>query len=286
MLAVAQTAPPAVETANDPPRAGVLFGKQNLVAWCIVPFDATNRNPAERVAMLQRLGISRVAYDWRKEHVPTFEEEITQYKKHKIDFFAFWDWHEAIEPLIKKHGVKPQIWKTAPSPEGETRDARVQAAAKVLLPLVEKTNRLGLKLGLYNHGGWGGEPENLVAVCEHLRRQHHATHVGIVYNLHHAHGQLDGFAKNLKRMRPYLLCLNINGMVRASSLAKDPSLKIVPVGAGEADGLLIRAIIASGYVGPIGVLDHRNELDAEQSLRQNLDGLQKIVTELEGSLPD
>ena len=48
---------------------------ENLVAWCIVPFDAKNRSPAERAEMVKRLGLRRVAYDWRAKHVPTFEEE-------------------------------------------------------------------------------------------------------------------------------------------------------------------------------------------------------------------
>ena len=26
--------------------------------------------------------------------------------------------------------------------------------------------KFGSKLGLYNHGGWGGEPKNLVSVCK------------------------------------------------------------------------------------------------------------------------
>jgi len=32
-----------------------------------------------------------------------------------------------------------------------------------------------------------------------------------------------------------------------------------------------------GYKGPIGILDHRDELDAEQSLRENLEGLAKLI---------
>ena len=36
----------------------------NLVAWCIVPFDAKNRGPAERVEMLKNLGFKKYAYDW------------------------------------------------------------------------------------------------------------------------------------------------------------------------------------------------------------------------------
>ena len=33
-----------------------IFAKQNLLAWCIVPFDANKRGPEERAQMLERLG--------------------------------------------------------------------------------------------------------------------------------------------------------------------------------------------------------------------------------------
>jgi len=32
-----------------------VFSKNNLVAWCIVPFDARERGPEERAAMLRSL---------------------------------------------------------------------------------------------------------------------------------------------------------------------------------------------------------------------------------------
>ena len=118
------------------------------------------------------------------------EEEILQYKKHGLEFFAFWSWHDAIEPLIKKHGIRPQVWRTLPSPKKDTQPERVAAAAKAMLPLAKKTKALGLKLGLYNHGGWGGEPSNMVAVCQALRKQGHEQ-VGIVYNFHHGHGHVE-----------------------------------------------------------------------------------------------
>ena len=35
----------------------------------------------------------------------------------------------------------------------------------------------------------------------------------------------------------------------------------------------------SGYCGPLGILDHRMETDAEESLRQNLVGLQTLLEE-------
>src|SRR6516225_4074608 len=71
-----------------------VFARTNLVAWCIVPFDGKNRSPAERAAMLKRLGFTKVAYDWRDNHVPTFEKEILQYRKNGIEYFAFWSTHD------------------------------------------------------------------------------------------------------------------------------------------------------------------------------------------------
>ena len=42
---------------------------------------------------------------------------------------------------------------------------------------------------------------------------------------------------------------------------------------------MLKILIESGYEGPIGILDHQNHLDAEQSLRANLDGLKKFLFE-------
>ncbi|MBO94668.1 MAG: hypothetical protein CMI32_07210 [Opitutales bacterium] len=253
-----------------------VWAKENLVAWCIVPFDAKKRGPAERAAMVAKLGIKKVAYDWRGEHVATFEEEILQYKKHDIEFFAFWSWHDAIEPLIKKHGIRPQIWRTLPSPKKDTQQEKVAAAAKAMLPLAEKTKSHGLKLGLYNHGGWGGEHANLVAVCQALRKQGHEQ-VGIVYNFHHGHGQVEDFQKVLAAMKPYLLCLNLNGMS-----GKDQKFqKILPIGKGQNEQPMMQAIQDSGYQGPIGILGHVASRDVEIVLKENLAGFHEIVGNLQ-----
>ena len=71
-----------------------------------------------------------MAYDWRDRHVPTFEEEILQYKKRGIEYFAFWDVHEDAFKLFEKHGLHPQIWKMMGDPQGTTQDNRVIAAAE------------------------------------------------------------------------------------------------------------------------------------------------------------
>ena len=51
-----------------------LFAPDNLMAWCIVPFDAKKRGPEERAEMLKTLGLRRFAYDWRDEHLPTLDQ--------------------------------------------------------------------------------------------------------------------------------------------------------------------------------------------------------------------
>src|SRR5688572_17156791 len=96
------------------------FERKNLVAWCIVPFDSVKRGPAERAEMIRKLGITRIAYDWRTEHVPQFEQEIREYQKRGLEFFAFWGAHEDAFRLIESYHLHPQIWLTAPSPAAPT----------------------------------------------------------------------------------------------------------------------------------------------------------------------
>lgn len=257
-----------------------IFAHENLVAWCIVPFDSKKRGPEERAAMMERLGIRRYAYDWRKEHVPTFEEEILAVKKHGIEFTAFWGVHDEAFKLFEKYGLKPQIWTVMPQPSTNLTDSaeRVAAAARQLLPLVERTGKLGCKLALYNHGGWSGEPENMVAVAKLLREQHGAKHVGVVYNQHHGHPHLDRFAAALAEMKPYLHCLNLNGMTKDGDRH---GKKILPIGQGDLDLQLLKIIRDSGYSGPIGILNHTGE-DAEARLKDNIEGLDWLVAQLDG----
>ena len=241
-----------------------------LAAWCIVPFDAKKRGPEARAKMLARFGIKRCAYDWRGEHVIEFEEEILQYKKHGIEFFAFWAGHEKAYELFQKYEMSPQIWRTLGSPTEGTQEEMVSIAADTMQGVATRIAKFGSKLGLYNHGGWGGEPKNLVAVCEELRSRGH-DNVGIVYNWHHGHGHIEDWMKSLQIMEPYLLCLNLNGM---NDNAKP---KILDLSHGQHDQAMLKVVIESGYDGPIGILDHRADLDTEVALRANLEGLDWLI---------
>src|SRR6266496_5225916 len=78
---------PAAGAADAPQKPGVdagLFARTNLVAWCIVPFDAKKRGPEERAAMLEKLGFKLFAYDYRAEHVPSFDAEMEALERHRV----------------------------------------------------------------------------------------------------------------------------------------------------------------------------------------------------------
>jgi sugar phosphate isomerase/epimerase len=260
-----------------------IYAQDNLIAWCIVPFDAKKRGPAERVEMLRKLGFTKYAYDWRAEHLRTFDEEVELLKKAKIELTAVW-FPANLGPearkllvVIKKHEVKPQLWVTMGEVPGQDQAAKVNAAARIIKPVAEEAAKLGCTVALYNHGGWFGEPENQIAVIETLK----LMNVGIVYNQHHGHDHLERFPALLKKMKPHLLALNLNGSTKGGDKA---GKKILPLGAGELDVKLLTAIRASGYTGPIGILGHTQD-DAAERLADNLDGLKWLLPQLAGKEP-
>jgi sugar phosphate isomerase/epimerase len=74
-------------------------------------------------------------------------------------------------------------------------------------------------------------------------------------------------------MVPYLYCLNLNGM-------NIDGPKILPLGEGKEDAKILRMIKESGYKGPIGIIGHVADEDAEIVLSRNLAGLKKLLMEI------
>jgi len=260
-----------------------LFSRSNLMAWCIVPFDGKKRGPEARAHMLEALRIPRLAYDYRAEHIPQFEEELRALARHRIELTAWWfpttlnEEARLILNLLRRHQLRPQLWVMGgggPVKEGAEQAARVEQEVARLRPIAQAAAEAGCKVGLYNHGSWFGEPENQIAIIEKLQM----SNVGIVYNLHHGHEHLDRFPALLQKMKPYLIALNINGMSRDGDKV---GKKILPIGQGEMDLQVLRTIAASGWQGPVGILNHTDE-DAEARLKDNLEGLEWLVNQLAG----
>ena len=131
------------------------------------------------------------------------------------DLTAFWfpgaipGTGQKILDALERNKVLTQLWVSMPDPGKDGTDAeKAKRVAERLKPLALEAARRGHKLGLYNHGGWAGEPESMLLVREALN----LPNVGIVYNLHHAHDALDRFPQALRLMLPHLICFNLNGM--------------------------------------------------------------------------
>lgn len=258
-----------------------LFDKENLVAWCIVPFDASERTPLERAEMLNGLGLTQLAYDYRDQHIPSFREEIDELKKHQINLSAVWLWVDPDNPLseasssilkiVEETGTRTEFWVGMPDGafEGLSDEESLEKAVRALKTIQLPIKNCGCSMALYNHGGWYGEPENQIRIIEQLG----PDNVKMVYNFHHGHHQVSRFEELLKLMLPYLSTINLNGM-------KVEGPKIITLGEGDRELDMLRTIQSSGYRGPIGILGHTEGEDIRIVLERNLEGLEKLKAEL------
>lgn len=272
---------PVCTASTQAEQSSPIYARDNLVAWCIVPFDAEKRGPEARAKMLNRLGIKRMAYDWRAEHIPTFDEELDMLEKYDIELTAFWipinlnpqDDKNAnlILDLLKRRKVETQIWITMSDNRLNSMDQseRVKACAKAIGYIAKEAKSFGSKVALYNHGGWFGEPENQIEIIKELGM----PNVGTIYCFHHGHEHIDRFRDMFLNMKPYLIALSLNGM-------KKEGPKILPLGEGDQELEMMRIVKESGWAGPVAILDHRNELDTAKSLQENIEGMKKLLKKL------
>ncbi|MDF2439635.1 MAG: hypothetical protein JWN98_619, partial [Abditibacteriota bacterium] len=255
---------------------------RNQIAWCVVPFDSKKRGPEERAQMLQRLGFSKFAYDWRGEHIPTFEAEIEALKKRNIELTAWWFPTDARDPaartildVIQRHRIRPQLWvmgSGSPTNTPAEQQQRINEEAERIRQIVELARPSGCQVHLYNHNGWFGNPENEVAVIERLKQQG-ITGVGMVYNFSHGHDDIANFPALWKKIQPYVVAVNVTGMVTNGAHT------IIPPSQGDHEVEMLRVIQQSGWRGPIGLIAEQGG-DAEQTLGNYQRGLAWVAAEL------
>ena len=256
-----------------------LFAMENLVAWCIVPFDSRERSHEERAQMLNDLGIRQLAYDWRPEHLLTFPEEITVLMDHGIKLRSVWFWidgteniideqNERILKILEEQQVQTELWVSFNDQffDGLGDEDKLSKAVFAVRNISGQAREIGCNIALYNHGGWFGDPVNQVKIIQALPDEQ----IGIVYNFHHGHTQIDEFGKLMNIMKPYLTAVNINGMS-----VNGP--KILPVGQGDSEFEMLSILKRSGFDGNIGIIGHVEDVDVKTVLERNLSGLRSIL---------
>jgi sugar phosphate isomerase/epimerase len=268
----------AAAPRTSPPEPGAVLAMEDLLAWCIVPFDNQNRTPEERVRMLEDLGFTRYAYDWRTEHLDDTARELRLAEERGIEMTAVWLWidgegdrpghlredNERVLAAVAEVGISTQLWLgfNANFFEGLSDGERVTRGAEMVAYLSDRAAETGSRVALYNHGDWFGEPENQVRIIEALPDRD----VGIVYNFHHGHEQIDRFDALVDLIRPHLWVVNLNGM-------RPEGPKILPFGTGAHEKEMLQLVLDAGFIGPFGVLGHVDDADVKVILEGNLKGL-------------
>jgi sugar phosphate isomerase/epimerase len=273
----------AIGTSAQKNEKPALFSKQNLVAWCVIPFDKMKRTPEQRADMLKDLGISQLAYDWREEHLPSMEEEIQTLRKNNINLKSVWFWVDGgsgqildesnhfILKTLKDNNVKTELWVSFNDSffEGISDEEKLKKAISAVSHIRDKAKEIGCTVHLYNHGSWFGEPQNQVSIIKALG----AKDVGMVYNFHHGHKQQQDFPKLLALMKPYLTTVNLNGM-------KAGGPQILTIGQGDQELTMMQQLKHSGFNGTLGILSHVEEEDAKIVLSRNLEGLKSVLQKM------
>src|SRR5688572_19330534 len=276
------TATVAGEWRQRPNRPGSAFAKTNLHAWAFEEYDAISRSPAERAQVLETVGLTKAGYVGRNvERMKEFDAYVAAYSARKIELVAVWTPVNTDAPLqepqirmfleaVERHTLRIQWWVTLEQLKVGGRQS-VEKAVALVRNLNAEARKRGLRLALYGHGrdSWFTQPENQLDIIARLPPADGDT-VGIAYNFHHAHSQLDRFAAVFPKMLPRLIAVNLNGMKAAGPM-------ILPIGEGDRGQEMIAIIHKSGFRGPVGVLHHQRTMDAAKGLAGNIAGLRRIL---------
>lgn len=279
------------QSANAAEGTRGLWDHRNLVATIVNHFDAKERGAEEVAQMLNELGITKYAYNWRENDVPNFDAEIDALQKHKIQLVAWFLYGsdnphlQLILDTFKRHHIHPQIWiyesqqQQDAQANSQQQPQHVNQEADRIAPLAKQAARYGVKIELYNHNGWFGMEENQLAVIARLK-QRGVTNVGMVYNFTHArdkvHDDSKGFPALWAKMKPHVAEVNITGM------AMDDNKHVLYPSQGDAELDMMRTVQKSGWRGPIGITAEKGG-DAEFTLTNYLLGLDWLAAELKRS---
>ena len=267
---------------------GDVFDRSNLVAWNIIPYDSMHRTPIERAEMLKRLGISRIGIDWRAKDIPNFDKEIKTLRENQITIQGFWVrgdmYPEKDKPAsadgslavvfsaLQRNGLRTQIWDPFDADQefmSLPEPARLTRAVEAVRYVATRAQDIHCTVAIYAHGGWMGEPDNELKVLEKLAM----PNVGIVYDYEHGRPQMDRFPEFFPRLVPHLSAVILNGM-------QSDGPPLITIGDGDRDLRMLKVIRESGYRGPIGIINHDENRDAETGLRLNMEGLKKMLREM------
>ncbi len=251
--------------------------------------------------MLRAIGLTKIIWDWRDEHVDAFDAELDALRMNQIELSGIWTpspmpaleepeyssrfgvVSARIKTLITeaaRRGHTPDLWTQiafggpgAPSALSEqAHRAEVMRAADHLTGLARLARGHGMCVVLTNHGGWAGEPRTLVDIVTELARRG-LGNVGIGFRLQHAHHLIADLDHHLAVMSEHLVAVMLSG---ADAGAELTGRVILPFGAGSRDRWVTHSLLESGWQGQLVVHAVGND-DSEARLLDSLEGWEWAV---------
>lgn len=249
--------------------------------WCIIGFDSLERTPEQRIKMLEELGLKKYGFNRGKGEFDEMIQEFNLAKEHGIEITSTLLWLNAkrdslgqLSPSnqelldnIKHIEQKPVIWISFSNNYFEKIDDEesIKLAVEMIKFIKLTTDEIGCKIALYNHHGWFGNPMNQLEILKELKDDS----ITMVYNFHHAHEYLDDYKSILKKIKPHLSYVNLNGIQKEGP-------QILTIGQGDYEYEMIKTLKEEGYNGPWGILGHIKTEDVEKVLVRNIEGLKSL----------
>ena len=257
------------------------FKVDKVSPWCILGFDSLDRTPSQRISMLKEMGFKKYGYNKGKGQLNEMKEEFKLALENEIEITSIFLWLNAKRDSIGKLSAsnqellknlkeveyKPNIWLSFSNNffEELSQEESIKLSIEMIKFIKLKTDELGCNLALYNHHGWFGNPHNQVKILEELNQDS----ISIVYNFHHAHDYVDKFPEIVKKIKPYLSFVNLNGV-------KKEGPQILTIGEGDYEFEMIKNLLDEGFNGPWGILGHIKTEDVQKVLKRNVDGLKLL----------
>ena len=261
-----------------------LINVEKVSPWCIIGFDSLDRTPAQRIDLLKEMGFTKYGFNKGKGDMTTMQQEFKLAKENNIEIPSIFLWLNAKRDSIGKLSpmnqelltnvaavdYKPTIWVSFS--DNFYKDLNQEESMAITIDMIKfvksKSDEIGCKLALYNHHGWFGNPYNQIAILEKLNQES----ITMVFNFHHVHDYVDEFPQIVKKIKPYLSYVNLNGV-------KKEGPQILPIGQGDHEFEMIGQLLEEGYNGPWGILGHIKNDDVQKVLERNIDGLNRFNLE-------
>jgi hypothetical protein len=250
-----------------------------ILAWWF-PFDATDPGANSTLEVLMKENIHPHLWINQSNHgSPTTQEEWAKYLpadvKMPMSREEMEKLSEADRAAVRKARRDVATILNGVPATAEEQETKLEKTTLRVLALEKLAAQYGMRIDLYNNGGWFGIQDNQLAILERLKKDG-VRDVGTVYNFEHArdgeHDDTKDFAALWPRIQSHVFAVNISGIGKEGN-ALYPSQ-------GDSDLGMMQIIQNSGWHRPVGIIAVMGG-DAEEALRNDMVGLAWIEKELE-----